>query len=52
MHVPFLLLSPMTITPQQPHGALRSYGRIKARPIKARQAELLETVGLDPAYRR
>ncbi len=35
----------MTITPQQPHGALRSYGRIKARPIKARQAELLETVG-------
>ncbi len=35
----------MTITPQQPHGALRSYGRIKARPIKARQAELLEKVG-------
>jgi tRNA (guanine-N7-)-methyltransferase len=35
----------MTIIPQQPHGALRSYGRIKARPIKARQAELLETVG-------
>jgi len=35
----------MTITPQQPHGALRSYGRIKARPIKARQADLLETVG-------
>ena len=35
----------MSITPQQPHGALRSYGRIKARPIKARQAELLEMVG-------
>ena len=35
----------MTITPQQPHGALRSYGRIKARPIKARQAELLDTLG-------
>lgn len=31
--------------PQQPHGALRSYGRIKARPIKARQADLLETLG-------
>ena len=35
----------MPITPQQPHGALRSYGRIKARPIKARQAELLDTLG-------
>ena len=35
----------MTITPQQPHGALRSYGRIKARPIKARQAELLHSLG-------
>jgi tRNA (guanine-N7-)-methyltransferase len=35
----------MTITPQQPHGALRSYGRIKARPIKARQAEILASVG-------
>ncbi len=35
----------MTLTPQQPHGALRSYGRIKARPIKARQAELLESLG-------
>lgn len=35
----------MTITPQQPHGALRSYGRIKSRPIKARQAEILATVG-------
>ncbi|MFZ5670659.1 MAG: tRNA (guanosine(46)-N7)-methyltransferase TrmB [Pseudomonadota bacterium] len=33
--------------PQQPHGALRSYGRIKARPIKARQAELLGTLGPD-----
>ena len=35
----------MTLTPQQPHGALRSYGRIKARPIKARQAELLDSLG-------
>lgn len=35
----------MTITPQQPHGALRSYGRIKARPIKAKQAELLHSLG-------
>ncbi|MFZ4608090.1 MAG: tRNA (guanosine(46)-N7)-methyltransferase TrmB [Caulobacter sp.] len=35
----------MTITPQQPHGALRSYGRIKARPIKAKQAELLGSLG-------
>jgi len=35
----------MTLTPQQPHGALRSYGRIKARPIKARQAELLQSLG-------
>lgn len=35
----------MPITPQQPHGALRSYGRIKARPIKAKQAETLATVG-------
>lgn len=35
----------MPVTPQQPHGALRSYGRIKARPIKARQAEILATVG-------
>ncbi len=34
----------MTVTPQQPHGALRSYGRVKARPIKARQASLLETL--------
>lgn len=31
-------------TPQQPHGALRSFGRIKSRPIKPRQAALLETL--------
>lgn len=35
----------MPVPPQQPHGALRSYGRIKARPIKARQAELLLSLG-------
>ena len=35
----------MPVTPQQPHGALRSYGRIKARPIKARQAAILASVG-------
>lgn len=35
----------MTVTSQQPHGVLRSYGRIKARPIKARQAELLDSLG-------
>ena len=29
---------------QQPHGPLRSYGRLKARPIKARQAGLLDTL--------
>ena len=29
---------------QQPHGPLRSFGRIKARPIKPRQAELLDTL--------
>ncbi len=29
-------------TPQAPYGALRSYGRIKSRPIKARQAEAVE----------
>ena len=34
----------MTLTPQQPHGALRSYGRVKARVLKARQAALLDTV--------
>ncbi len=30
--------------PQQPHGPLRSFGRLKARPIKARQAGLVETL--------
>ena len=30
--------------PQHPHGPLRSFGRIKARPIKARQASLLDTL--------
>ena len=30
--------------PQQPHGPLRSFGRIKSRPIKPRQAELLKTL--------
>ena len=30
--------------PQQPHGPLRSFGRIKARPIKPRQAALLDTM--------
>ena len=29
---------------QQPHGPLRSYGRIKSRPIKPQQAELLESL--------
>jgi tRNA (guanine-N7-)-methyltransferase len=29
---------------QKPYGALRSYGRIKSRPIKARQAGLMETL--------
>jgi len=29
---------------QQPHGPLRSFGRIKARPIKSRQASLLQTL--------
>ena len=32
------------MTPQQPHGPLRSFGRIKVRPIKPRQAELLDTL--------
>jgi len=36
---------------QQPHGPLRSFGRIKARPIKSRQASLLQsllpTIALD-----
>lgn len=40
-------------TPQQPHGPLRSFGRTKARPIKPRQAALLETllpkIAFDPA---
>jgi tRNA (guanine-N7-)-methyltransferase len=31
-------------TPQQPHGPLRSFGRIKSRPIKARQAALMESL--------
>ena len=30
--------------PQQPHGPLRSFGRLKARAIKARQAALVETL--------
>jgi len=38
---------------QKPHGPLRSYGRIKARQIKARQADLLATrlpeLSLDPS---
>lgn len=34
----------MSVPPQQPHGALRSYGRIKSRPIKARQAALFDTL--------
>lgn len=38
---------------QRPHGPLRSYGRIKARQIKARQADLLATrlpdLSLDPS---
>ena len=29
---------------QKPYGALRSYGRIKARPIKARQAGLMDSL--------
>lgn len=32
----------MPVTPQQPHGALRSYGRVKARVLKPRQAALLD----------
>ena len=37
----------MSATPpfgQKPHGPLRSYGRIKSRPIKPRQEALLETL--------
>jgi tRNA (guanine-N7-)-methyltransferase len=30
--------------PQLPHGPLRSFGRIKSRPIKAKQAGLLESL--------
>ncbi len=30
--------------PQQAHGPLRSFGRLKSRPIKARQASLLDTL--------
>ena len=30
--------------PQQPHGPLRSFGRIKSRPIKARQAALFDSL--------
>ena len=29
---------------QQPHGPLRSFGRIKGRPVKPRQAALVETL--------
>jgi tRNA (guanine-N7-)-methyltransferase len=40
-------------SPQQPHGPLRSFGRIKSRPIKPRQAALLDTllpkIAFDPA---
>jgi tRNA (guanine-N7-)-methyltransferase len=40
-------------TPQQPHGPLRTFGRIKSRPIKPRQAALLDTllpkIAFDPA---
>jgi tRNA (guanine-N7-)-methyltransferase len=40
-------------SPQQPHGPLRSFGRIKSRPIKPRQAALLNTllpkIAFDPA---
>jgi tRNA (guanine-N7-)-methyltransferase len=31
-------------TPQHPHGPLRSFGRLKARPLKARQAALFDTL--------
>ncbi len=30
--------------PQQPHGPLRSFGRIKSRPIKPRQAALMDSL--------
>ena len=31
-------------TPQKPHGPLRSFGRLQARPLKARQAALFDTL--------
>ena len=31
-------------TPQQPNGPLRSFGRLKARPLKSRQAALFDTL--------
>ncbi len=31
-------------TPQKPHGPLRSFGRLKARPLKAKQAALFDTL--------
>jgi tRNA (guanine-N7-)-methyltransferase len=34
---------PMT-NPQQPHGPLRSFGRLKSRPVKPRQQALLDTL--------
>jgi len=30
--------------PQSPHGPLRSFGRLKSRPVKPRQAALMETL--------
>lgn len=30
--------------PQQPHGPLRSFGRLKSRPVKPRQQALLDTL--------
>lgn len=40
------------MAPQQPHGPLRSYGRLKSRPIKPRQAALMDSllpsIALDP----
>ena len=32
------------VDPQRPHGPLRSYGRIQARPVKPRQAALMQTL--------
>jgi tRNA (guanine-N7-)-methyltransferase len=31
-------------TPQKPHGPLRSFGRLKARPLKTRQAALFDSL--------